>query len=274
MPSVLLFLIMLTSLFSHAQRVVGNGGGLSEMQAIYFNEKLDSFLNLCIKSSNPCSLNSSRQNSLSMVLKNHKLDVAKIKLHFSSDLISAFETERNPGSDITFNSKKLYKSEGVPADSSYIVGLVLAARWTQYETDESLSTLIQQSIALMSKMSIQKQSEQLYPADYLFALHDYDFVINQNKQKAIFIEDDKMTYDLTSLIEAQIPCGLISDWEFENWQSRGNSSAVVFYSQGKATGSAQCTSDKVFVMSILIPLKNNGASFSSESSEINFKLNW
>ncbi len=210
----------LTSLSTYADRNVLNGGGLAEMQAIYFYQNLHRYLNFCRHQGNQCSLNQLEQQEIQTISKlsqNARFEGIEVLTMLSEQEV--FQTEKRAGAKISLSSSSLYQgtNDRLPKPAHEIAGIVLGAYWYQV-SELSREEALEKSFAL-SKMFVQEMTTFSISGNPLVLVHQMSFQFGDLTEMLFLIEDERKTIDMTDEIVEQISCRHERPkFLFENWR--------------------------------------------------------
>ena len=180
----LYFLLALISMPAFAQRSVGNGGGLAEMQVQRFHESLNIYMGACLTSQNPCRLNPNDFNDWKMISGQHTADAPRIQVHFSPTRLSAPFVWK--GADLTFSSDRLYNAE-LPKKPYQLMALVLVSRWTLLQPKQTLSELIGRAEQALQIVRSQVQSHRVMGFPSLLAIHNVSLKFSNQARELLFL---------------------------------------------------------------------------------------
>lgn len=220
MKFLLATLSLLTSLSSYADRNVLNGGGLAEMQAIYFYQNLHRYLNFCLHQGNQCSLGPLERRELQMISQlsqNARFEGVEILTKLSEQEV--FQTEKRAGAKVSLSSSALYQGTSVrlPRPAHDIAGIVLGAYWYQV-SELSREEALEKSFAL-SKMFEQEMTSFSVSEQPLVLIHQMSFQFGDLTEMLFLLEDEQKTIDMTDEIVEQISCSHERPkFFFENWR--------------------------------------------------------
>ena len=197
---------------------VGNGGGFPETQAVYFHQRLGLILAACLTPENLCQLESEDQASLSKVVKFQDREAREVSLVFSKDLPAGvvLQTARSWGAEILISKSAFYHDDGSPKDSGEIAAVILASRWLHANPASSDVEIVSKSRAMMQTLKYQVHSVTAESSSTTQILHDQVFSFNGVTHRALFIEDDFATFNISDLIESLLPCGKLADTTLSN----------------------------------------------------------
>lgn len=124
-----IILMLLVGLSSFAGiRVVGNGGGLGEMKAVYVFQNIEWYLKPCLKNTSACQLNTADVAVLEKIIQILPLERARYNLEFyTSQTSEDFLTGNDVGSKLLINSAALSDVTGQPFSTNEIGKIILRA---------------------------------------------------------------------------------------------------------------------------------------------------
>ena len=97
-----------------------------------------------------------------------------------------------------------------------------------FQLIKTLEQIYSLSRSIFVGMGFSKLSKQLLAAPGFLAIHNYNFQLNTQSSQAVFIEDEKNSYDVSPLIQQVLPCGDFGSWTFSNWRGESGSSNAIF----------------------------------------------
>lgn len=225
--------------------VVGNGGGFAEMQAVYFHQELGRIIGVCAASNDPCRLGASVASDFAALVRAHEQEVKSVKISFSpvlaGDLI--FATERRLGAEIQFSNTHLYEADGAEKSAQDVLALVLAARWSHVNALMPIEDLVRISQTFARMVRIDSKSSRIATSHDKLALHDITLSLKSGSRHALFLEDERMTRDLSLMLEKELPCGTLNDWTVQNLQGSEYPGQFIF----KARMQSTCSEDPYFL---------------------------
>lgn len=200
------FLLFALNVFARGGDVVGNGGGIAELQLTKIWSQLDTELQRCLSKQNLCGLDS---NQLGLV---HAI-IADRAFHKPATIDFFFDPQKNlPALRIdgfdepVFNADKLYVSPGHPVSLSIIMQDVAAAQLM----------ILQHKVSLNDALIFGKAVGQFWASTnkvYEGTGADVRLVIAQARIDSgfayeIYYQSGDVAYDLTGLFRDAFPCPL------------------------------------------------------------------
>ena len=236
---------------AQAQRVVKIGGGLAEMQAIYFEQNLATYVQACLPDG-ACGLQAAERASLQELLRADSAERAQVPIEFVTDSLGElpFTTERRLGAAIRIQSTALYQADGSPKPFAFDAAIVLAGRLAHVDSTTPLTDLYKLAQMIFIGLQVQSQTYRLLAVPGLLQVHDLNFTYGDRTQQSLFIEDGAKTTDLTSMVSAVLPCGELKGWKFNSWRGVGGTRDANFLAQ--ARGSCDPTQSYILSVSMLL----------------------
>lgn len=186
---------------AHAERTVGNGGGLAEMRAIYLHQRLSSYLIPCVVNPASCGLNAKQALSFAQAVKASAMAVpSSLIIDPAISEEEVFQTTISNGAVIRLSPKALYFKIGatsVPKSISEIAGVLLGAYWTQSGA-ESKTNAIALATSLTSRFE-ETSSELEVRASTAASIkvHQQVLRLGEVEEIMILIEDKLKTINVT-----------------------------------------------------------------------------
>ncbi|MES2855706.1 MAG: hypothetical protein V4692_07580 [Bdellovibrionota bacterium] len=207
--SVLTIFLSVSVLAKEGGDVVGNGGGLAELQITKLWALLDSEVAICFKGQNVCGLDNEDSKTLQTVITSRKAKKsAPVDFYFDPEKVKpVFAIEPGITGKIFFNADSLYSAPGIPASLSVIMGYAIAAeltRSTGMPIEESL--LVGERVGQFWKSSRRVFESQVWSYPVRFMLSESRVSSSFNYE--IYIEYSLNSYDITPLFKDAIGCKL------------------------------------------------------------------
>lgn len=215
-------------------RNVGNGGGLAEMRTIYLHQNLDRFLKICLSPDNTCSLSSATQADWKKIAAAHAIDSAKYIISFKPTLEGTDGFAIN-GNQLIIASASLYKDLETPKRFGELLAFVVAIRSQIVGSKNSFATNLQIATDVFSKMKVEESSHRATGVPSLLRVSQLKANDGQQLHIMYTIEDKDKTIDITEKINLALPCGDITTWNLNQWNSSIGKTAF-FY----ATANGRC----------------------------------
>ena len=230
--SILLMFIFICSQ-SFAIRSVGNGGGLAEMRMIYFHLNMARFLETCLKSKEHCGLSQSEQSELKLLSQNNSVDSEKYQVDFTphvhNTLGFVIENEK-----IIIGSDQLYDLNGNFKSFNQLLSLMLSVRLEISGSKNSFEANLNKLSQVFTQLNVVDFQYQVPNVHGLFRLSILNLESTKKLDPLVAIEDFSTSYYLNEHISSALPCGQISDWTFDQWESSSASRRIYIYSEGSA----------------------------------------
>ncbi len=265
-------LIFFVPEFVFAQSIVKNGGGLAEMEFIYYHQNLPAYIRPCLIRPTDCGLSEREVSIWRDLTERHDEEVQSVQIDFvhgdKADL--PFVTSRRLGANVTVFTSALYQVNGEVRPPSEILAIVFAARLSHVDHTSDLQGLLAQARRWFKNLSVLKTSIQLYPANALYAVHHYVYEYQGSRLATMAVEDSSASKSLDELVTNALPCGTIVDWKFEGWKGNWIDESEISF---QAEPSAACNTESRYLLFIHIKLDRQG-SIDWSQIEVAFKPNF
>lgn len=230
----ILLIICLVGSTSLAIRSVGNGGGLAEMRMIYFHLNLSRFLDTCLNSKGHCGLNQSEQSDWRFLSQTNSVESEKYQVDFKPHVNEklGFHIENQK---IIIGSDHLYDSNGDFKSFNQLLSLMLSIRFEMNGAKNSFETNLKKLSQIFAQFNFSDFQYQVPNVNGLFRLSILSLESKEKIAPLIVIEDFSSSYDLNENTSLALPCGQLSDWTFDQWESSTSGRRIYLYSQGSAS---------------------------------------
>ncbi len=251
----IVFLLLSTFTSAQARIHVGvGGGGLAEMQVVYLHQNLSQFLLVCVQPNNPCGLMGVEYQEYQSLYLRHKQDARDLTVVFTNQN-SQDKVYELRGQQISIGSKYLYNPEGTTWEVKKLLALVVSIRLDLLPSKSSFLINYQRALEIFDSLYQSHQLHRVVGLSRLLMWHIYEIYLDGLKETKIFIEDDFETYDLTHVIQSQLPCGNLRAWRFQNMKSSLGQREV--YLMAGASSECSATQHKRGVLVIKLSLDKN-----------------
>lgn len=198
--------------------IIRGGGGLAEMQVIYLHQNLNQFVRVCVDSRNPCRLSSEDFGAYQSLIERHSLDSTRLNIQYVASLASQQPYELR-GHKIILSSQSLYDSQSRPHDLRKLLAFVVAIRLDILGSQGDFLQKYDRALQIFENLYQRHQFHRVMGLSQLLLIHHYDIQFADFRSQKFFLENDKQTQDITSLISSRLPCLPIEAWQFQNWKS-------------------------------------------------------
>lgn len=220
-----------------AQGRIGNGGGLTELQFIYFYKNSERFINHCLQTNNPCQISPSTLSDWKKITLNQS-EYFQTKIEFVNTSINNLGFEYQD-LKLILNRQLIYKNLTTAKENYQVLALAIAIQ--QFFLNELIdfNTILQNAERALKNLKFEEISNQAFNSQSLLRINQMTVMDSSSKHILISIEDKNKSLDMSELISQKLICGNIHEVQFSNWKSELGRNKVYFH--GKAT--LNCSSE-------------------------------
>lgn len=210
--------------------VVGNGGGWAELQFINQFKNSDTSVAFLLKQDWPVLKN--YQSGLVQLLNDFKSQ-QQIQITFDSNLSSDFVVLDN---HLFVNNRILYIDETHPKKIHDIAVLVIYSQLKMISFDFSEGPFYEDFSTVFNHLKVEESGYTSSFESSLLKINDLSYEFDSiSKYHVLALEDAQQSYDITELLQQQLPCGEVSQWSFNQWASEKHLNLRSFYADATAT---------------------------------------
>ena len=209
-------------------RGVGNGGGLAEMRVIYLFQNVDRFLKICLTVENACRISEETRIEWQNITRPTSPPPKSFEITFVND-VPAQTGFLLDGQILKISNKRLYADLNTPKKFNELLAYVVTVEQELLGTKFSFQQNLEIANQSFKNLVMEEQNHKVIGVSSLLRLAQLKVFDGLMNHVLISLEDEDKTINLTEGIRKSLPCGLLTDWELNQFSSSIESGNLYFY---------------------------------------------
>lgn len=245
-----LLLALLISPSAQAIRSVGNGGGLAEMRTIYLLQNVNRFLRICLTPANACQISNGTYVDWSNIYDEKQTSQNDYFVSFTVDQINDKGFELN-AMDLRISHQMLYTGSKTPKSFGELLAFAISVKQDIIGSPFSFRYNLDVASSVFKDMKIDESNFKVTGIASLLNLSQLKVFDGVSQHLIMGLEDDIKTVNLSDSVTKVLPCGTLTEWSFNQWNSSVIGSFVYFHGIASAQCLGKSKANKILIKAAL-----------------------